>query len=198
MHGERFGFCVSEATKTYERERKFVVRDGRCVDTAVFTYIVQAYLFAKNGWSQRARFSRFAGMESVPSEVLATYTLKGPLTENGREEYEWPIPLETAVSVMALTDNRVLKLRHQMVAEGDVFDVDVFLGANTGLVVAELESSNPWAAPLPSFATEDVTHNDRFHNDYLAFHPFAVWSDEDRQRYGAVDIGRNGRTFSGL
>ncbi|WP_155944014.1 hypothetical protein [Mycobacterium sp. 360MFTsu5.1] len=157
------------------------------MDDVPFTDIVQAYLFSSHGWSQRVRFSRFAGMESVSAEVLATYALKGPQTSKGRVEYDWEIDLDVAIAVSAITDVKVRKLRHHLVAEGEAYDVDVFLGRNRGLVVAELESSDPYKAHTASFCSIEVTQDVRFQNDQLASNPFVEWPEEDRQRF-CVDV----------
>lgn len=183
---------------TYERERKFIIRDASIVDGAPFTDIVQGYLWVTGGWSQRVRFSRFGGMESVRSDVLGTYTLKGPATENGREEYEWQIPLDTAVALLARTPNKIRKFRHHLVTEGEAYDVDVFLGRNRGLVVAELESRDPYSCAAPSFAVAEVTPDTRFQNDYLAYNPFTEWPAEEREKYEATRLGRAGETLGDM
>jgi adenylate cyclase len=52
------------------------------------------------------------------------------------------------------------------------------LGANQGLVVAEVELTSPdQAVDLPDWVGREVSHDPRYHNSNLARHPFTQWGD---------------------
>ena len=61
---------------------------------------------------------------------------------------------------------------------GHTWEVDVFEGANAGLVVAEIELDDP-DEPFekPAWVGEEVTHDPRYYNTCLASHPYRDWRD---------------------
>ena len=59
--------------------------------------------------------------------------------------------------------------------------VDVFEGANSGLVVAEVELEyEAKNIVMPPWAGEEVTRDRRFGNSYLARYPFVTWRDVEK------------------
>jgi adenylate cyclase len=57
-----------------------------------------------------------------------------------------------------------------------VWELDVFAGANEGLVMAEIElESEEWEFGLPEWAGVEVSGDPRYYNAYLADHPFTGW-----------------------
>ena len=57
-----------------------------------------------------------------------------------------------------------------------VWEVDVFHGANEGLVVAEVElSAEDESFELPDWAGLEVTGDRRYYNSELTKHPFSTW-----------------------
>ena len=69
------------------------------------------------------------------------------------------------------------KTRHLVPHEGLVFEVDVFHGENTGLVLAELELEREDAPiVLPPWIGREVTGDERYFNAYLARRPFRSWA----------------------
>ena len=72
------------------------------------------------------------------------------------------------------------KARHE-IRDGDlVWQIDVFHGANQGLVVAEVElerEDQPFATP--AWLGLEVTQDQRYQNSHLAARPYSTWPQED-------------------
>jgi adenylate cyclase len=65
---------------------------------------------------------------------------------------------------------------------GHEWEVDEFLGANAGLIVAELELDDEAEAfARPSWLGAEVTHDARYFNSYLASRPWRGWPAAARQ-----------------
>ena len=104
-----------------------------------------------------------------------------------RAEFEYAIPLDDAASMLAtLCDGVVEKIRHHVVVDGVLFEVDEFLGDNQGLVVAEVElPSVDSPFPRPDWLGREVSAQVRYYNVNLIEHPYSRWSDAERE--GADD-----------
>jgi CYTH domain-containing protein len=64
--------------------------------------------------------------------------------------------------------------------DGMLWEVDVFHGANDGLIVAEIElpaEDSPFK--LPEWIGEEVSHDMRYTNSNLCAVPFSEWKKED-------------------
>ncbi|HEU4665309.1 MAG TPA: CYTH domain-containing protein [Dokdonella sp.] len=99
-----------------------------------------------------------------------------------RDEYEYAIPGDDARRMLAtLAGDKVEKVRHHVVVDGSLFEVDEFSGANAGLVVAEIELAAVDASfPRPAWLGREVSHLARYYNVQLAERPFACWSAAER------------------
>jgi adenylate cyclase len=99
-----------------------------------------------------------------------------------RAEFEYPLPLADAEAMLAsLCDGVLEKIRHHVVVDGTLFEVDEFSGDNTGLVVAEVElpaTDTPF--PRPPWLGREVSALARYSNINLIAHPFVRWSDAER------------------
>ena len=70
----------------------------------------------------------------------------------------------------------VEKYRRRIEFAGNVWEVDEFLGANQGLVVAEIElASEDQPFDKPDWIGAEVTHDKRYFNSNLARHPYSGW-----------------------
>jgi len=158
-----------------EIERKFLVQDGgwRAAAGPGCAY-VQGYLCP----------------EGAPSSVRvriegeqANLNIKAAVIGAERMEYEYPIALADARAMLAALciGRPVEKTRHR-VAHGDhVWEIDVFAGANAGLVVAEIElAAVDEAFARPAWLGREVTHEQSYYNHALAMHPYRDWQDPDR------------------
>jgi adenylate cyclase len=68
------------------------------------------------------------------------------------------------------------KYRRRIDFAGNVWEVDEFLGANAGLVVAEIElQSEDQQFDQPDWIGDEVTDDLRYLNSSLIRHPFSAW-----------------------
>ena len=106
-----------------------------------------------------------------------------------RAEFEYPVPLEDAESMLAsLCDGVLEKIRHHVEVDGTLFEIDEFLGDNAGLVVAEVELPAADAPfPRPAWLGREVSALGRYYNVNLLAHPFARWSDAERTAADGVE-----------
>jgi adenylate cyclase len=151
-----------------EIERKFLVRgDGwRALGHAVL--LRQGYLNSDPARTVRVRIE---GAE-------ATLTIKGKSVGATRGEWEYPIPLDEADELLDGLCERPLieKYRRRIAVGGHTWEVDEFLGANVGLVVAEIElASEQEHFELPEWAGAEVTGDIRYYNSNLIRLPFSRW-----------------------
>lgn len=104
-------------------------------------------------------------------------TIKGPTTGATRQEFEYPIPEADALALLALCQGPVIeKIRYRISFAGLVWEVDEFLGANQGLVVAEVElPSEDTPVSLPPWVGLEVTADPRYANSRLAVQPYSLW-----------------------
>ena len=108
----------------------------------------------------------------------AYLTVKGPTIGLSRPEFEYPIPLADAVEMLdQLCAVVVDKHRHLEVHGAHTWEVDVFNGANDGLVLAEVEmQTEADVLTLPPWAGLEVTDEPRYRNSRLAQQPFSTWT----------------------
>lgn len=154
-----------------EIERKFLVRnDTWRVRASSGTFYRQAYLSLEKRRAVRVRVVGKKGFLSVKSQE------EGRIT---RLEFDYEIPLKDAEEMMeSLCDlPPVDKIRYEVEEDGMTWEIDVFKGANNGLVIAELElESEDQPFRLPDWAGEEVTCDERYLNVNLYRHPFRKWS----------------------
>ena len=150
-----------------EIERKFLVKDDSWKAAADQGRLCrQGYLLSNEGATVRIR---------VIGEG-AFLTIKGPSNGISRTEFEYEIPCADAETLLALCGNLVEKVRHLVSCAGMVWEVDVFAGANEGLVMAEIElASEGQEVGLPEWVGEEVSGDLRYYNACLAKHPFTGW-----------------------
>lgn len=158
-----------------EIERKFLVTSeawrtqaGRVVEMA------QAYL------NDLATLDAGAMNVSVRVRIQgneAFLNMKSRELGTTRQEFDYPIPVEDARALLALSvGGRIEKRRHYVECGGRTFEVDEFLGDNAGLVVAELELEDAGAAfERPDWLGREVTDDARYYNLALASRPYGSW-----------------------
>lgn len=102
---------------------------------------------------------------------------KGYLTVKGsgqlsRAEFEYEIPVQDAKDLLARCTRSVSKTRYRYRSEGHIWEIDVFHGANAGLVTAEIElTSEEEKFSVPGWLGEEVTFDTRYANSNLATSP---------------------------
>ena len=152
-----------------EIERKFLVTDPSVVVGIEGTALRQGYLSRVPERSVRVR----------RSGDRAWVTVKGVSRGATRSEWEWEIPTDDADGMLAICDGPVLeKTRYVVVYDGRSWEIDVFEGANAGLVMAEIElESEDAVVALPPWVGLEVTDDARYYNSALAVAPFGSWPD---------------------
>jgi adenylate cyclase len=99
-----------------------------------------------------------------------------------RHEFEYNIPKDDADQMLAsLCANRTIqKTRHMVPWEDHTWEIDVFDGENSGLVICELElKSESETFTLPPWAGEEITGVGRYSNAALARNPFSRWQQDN-------------------
>lgn len=152
----------------FEIERKFLVRSADWGPPVGSRPIEQGYLFIGPDRNLRVR-------RSGDSYVL---TLKVRAEGIGRHEIETPLDPEQgrlALDRLCVAPP-IRKVRHVIDHAGSLWEIDVFEGANAGLILAEIElAAEDQPFLRPHWLGREVTADGRFFNEYLARHPFADW-----------------------
>lgn len=152
-----------------EIERKFLVKNDAWRESVESeSHIMQGYLAADANVTVRVRIKGDA----------AYLTIKGPTQGFGRSEYEYPIPAaDGAAMLKELPIFPVIdKTRFRVRCGAHVWDLDVFAGANAGLVMAEVElGSEDESFEMPEWAGEEVSADGRYYNANLARVPYSQW-----------------------
>ena len=151
-----------------EIERKFLVAGDawRALGTPVL--LRQGYLSSDPDRTVRVRVEDGGG----------TMTIKGRSVGATRAEWEYPIPLADANALLDRLCQQPLieKYRSRITLGAHTWEVDEFLGANAGLIVAEIElASEDQAFDKPDWIGAEVTHDKRYFNSSLIRHPFSGW-----------------------
>ncbi len=155
-----------------EIERKFLVADDSWRAAARDAVPMrQGYLACNSECSVRIRV---AGDR-------AACNVKGATLGVARPEFEFPLPVADARDMLDLfCRGRCLdKVRHLVPYGAHVWEVDVFSGANAGLVVAEIELGaldEPFERP-PWLGAE-VSEDHRYYNVCLIDHPYSAWGND--------------------
>lgn len=153
----------------FEIERKFLIKGDYKDSVTKSDHIVQGYIATLGPKTVRIRIRGDKGY----------ITIKGKSNATGVSRFEWEkeIPLGDAVQLMDLCDGGVVeKVRHLVPFAGHTFEVDEFLGDNSGLTVAEVElRSEDEVFDRPSWLGEEVTQDRRYRNSNLLVHPFKDW-----------------------
>ena len=149
-----------------EIERKFLVQ-GEAWRRGTPVHVRQAYLSRDKERTVRVRL---AGSR-------AWLTVKGRTRGASRAEFEYEIPLQDGEALLALCEGPPLeKNRYTVQHAGAAWEIDEFLGANAGLVIAEIEIQHEGQEfQRPSWLAAEVTGDARYFNSNLSAMPYATW-----------------------
>jgi adenylate cyclase len=150
-----------------EIERKFLVSGAWPMAAAVLS-IRQIYINPGASISVRLR----------ECDGAFSFTLKKGRTALVRSEYNVEIEAAQGARMMAEfgSSGMIEKQRHQLPAGDIVWEVDVFAGANSGLIIAEVELVHEAQAfSKPDWLGREVSHDPRFTNHALFRNPFSRW-----------------------
>lgn len=151
-----------------EIERRFLIANENWRGLVEGEWLKQGYLSVEKERTVRVRIK---GDE-------AWLTLKSHISDVSRHEFEYPIPLADAQTILsAMCPMLVEKKRYRIALEGLVWEVDEFFGQNAGLIVAEVELADE-AQPYtrPDWLGAEVTHDPRYTNAHLSRHPWPTWA----------------------
>ena len=156
-----------------EIERKFLVRRERLPSLTGGVPVKQGYIPTENLTTVRIRVKGAEGF----------LTVKGPAGIDGttRPEFEYGIPLADAERMLAsfCGGRTVEKTRYEIPLGGHVWELDLFSGANEGLMMAEIELSDPDEEFVrPDWLDREVTGNLRYCNSRLLENPWPTWAEE--------------------
>jgi adenylate cyclase len=178
--------CTQRETMGIEIERKFLLADDSW--RAAFEHsetIAQGYLVGaaalREGHARATVRARLAGDQ-------AWLNIKAARMGIERAEFDYPIPLEDARTLLAtLCDGVLEKVRHHVRVDGVLFEIDEFSGDNAGLIVAEVELPAVDADyPHPSWLGREVSALARYYNVNLIAHPYRAWSTSERDAEDAA------------
>ena len=126
-------------------------------------------------------------LSSVPERTVrvrtkgdqAYLTIKGASNETGLSRFEWEkeISINEAESLLMLCESGIIdKVRYEVKLGDHTFEIDEFFGANSGLILAEVELRfEEEEFQKPSWLALEVTNDHRYYNAYLNLHPFTKW-----------------------
>ena len=155
-----------------EIERKFLLRNEDWKAHVTESHrIAQGYLALTDKASIRVR---------IKGDGRAFLTIKSAEKGISRSEFDFPIPIGEAEALFPLCEGGVIdKVRYLVPVEDVTFEIDVFSGANTGLIVAELElNSEAQTFPVPEWLGDEVSGDPRYFNAALSRHPYREWEDQ--------------------
>ncbi len=151
-----------------EIERKFLVIGDQWRTLAVPQRYRQGYIPTQGQHSVRIRR---VGQQGY-------LTLKGPTIGLTRAEFEYPIPVDDAQTLLdAFCRPPLIDKNRYRIPMGElVWEVDEFLGDNAGLVVAEVElPAEDYPLSRPDWIGQDVSGDARYYNSSLVNHPYCQW-----------------------
>jgi adenylate cyclase len=107
----------------------------------------------------------------------AYITLKGTSTGISRSEYEYAIPLNEGYEILRdFTLSAIEKTRYNVEYAGHTWEVDVFMGRNSGLIIAEIELQHEDEIfEKPEWVGNEVSYDGRYTNASLSILPFNDW-----------------------
>lgn len=151
-----------------EIERKFRIKEGFEPNGEEQIRIAQGYLTSSLTNTIRVRLAN----------DKAYFTVKSKAVGISRLEFEYEIPFEDAEQMIKLSEDAPIdKVRHIYMYEGKKWEVDVFAGANEGLIIAECElQSEDEAILLPEWIDYEVSDDPRYHNSFLVKNPYKNWN----------------------
>ncbi|QNM96549.1 CYTH domain-containing protein [Chitinimonas koreensis] len=150
-----------------EIERRFHLKDDSWRGLTEGEWLKQGYLSVERERTVRVR---------IKGEQ-AWLTLKSNISNVSRHEFEYPIPLADAETILAaMCPLLVEKKRYRILHGGHLWEVDEFFGLNEGLTLAEVElAGEDEAYARPDWLGDEVTEDPRYTNAYLSKHPWPSW-----------------------
>ncbi len=157
--------------KNTEIEHKFLLHDTsyRQMATRIST-IRQGYLSTDPDRTIRIRLKDDKAFITIKSRPNAQ-TL-------ARFEWEREIDPNDAQEMLKMCPPYIIEKERYIVQWKDIIiEIDEFHGVNEGLCIAEIELDdiNQTLPELPGFIGQEVSHDSRYSNSYLALLPYTMW-----------------------
>jgi len=157
-----------------EIERKFLLKNDDWRSAGHGTPYRQGYLSSRPESTVRVRIAGNSAFLTIKGRNVGACAL----------EFEYPLPLEDARTLLDQLAERPLieKIRYKIPHAGLVWEIDEFLGENQGLIIAEVELSQPGQTiSLPDWIGEEVTGDPRYFNSSLVKTPYKLWGGVDNK-----------------
>ena len=152
-----------------EIERKFLVKNDQWRKSVVSDAVMkQGYIANQANASVRVRIAKGRAHLNIKSSTIGIK----------RAEFEYDIPIEEAEVILDQVAEQpfIDKTRYKVKCGDHIWELDIFEGANSGLIVAEIElNSEDEAFELPEWAGEEVSGDPKYYNVNLVNHPFSQW-----------------------
>jgi adenylate cyclase len=153
-----------------EIERKFLIKNlDFKTESFEKKYLKQGYLNADKNRTVRIRIA----------DEKAFITIKGKSNKAGTTRFEWEkeIPFSEAEELLLLCEPSIIEKYRYLIKKGThTFEVDVFLGDNLGLLVAEIElNSENETFEKPTWLGNEVTGELKYYNSSISKLPFKNW-----------------------
>ena len=156
-----------------EIERKFLILKDKLPLLQGGEHLIQGYLREA---SPQIRF------RIIRDNVIIT--IKSPLGDGTRFEFEakkGSVSAQEQASLQELALYPLIeKVRHRIPYAGLVWEVDVYQGANLGLMTVDVElPALDYLLVFPPWvdAQAEVTQDPRYFNTHLAQYPYATWTE---------------------
>jgi len=109
----------------------------------------------------------------------AFLTIKGKSNKSGTSRFEWEkeISVDDANDLFNLCEEGIIEKYRYLIKKGiHTYEVDEFLGDNSGLIVAEIElNSEDEKFEKPIWLGKEVTGDVKYYNSMLSKTPFKFW-----------------------
>ena len=127
----------------------------------------QGYIPSSNGTTVRIRIIEEQGFITIKSKTVG----------HTRAEFEYPIPLDDAQSMLdSLCIKPIIdKYRFKVRVDNLTWEVDEFLGENEGLIIAEVELESELQQVNPPSWIDREVNDKKYFNSYLVRHPYSTW-----------------------
>ena len=153
-----------------EIERKFLVNDPSFMEKSYKKH------FVKQGFLNTDK-NRIVRVRILDDKSFLT--IKGVSNSSGTTRFEWEkeISLQDGKELLLLCENNPIeKERYLIKNKKYTFEVDVFLGENKGLIIAEIElDAENEKFEKPSWLGAEVTGQLKYYNSNLCSTPFKEW-----------------------
>ncbi|MBL4704970.1 MAG: CYTH domain-containing protein [Flavobacteriales bacterium] len=151
--------------------------------------IERKFLLANSNWKQLADGGTAIKQGYLSSDINKTIririyggkgfiTIKGKTIGISRPEFEYEIPLKDALQLIKLCEKPFIeKIRYLVHLNGNIWEIDVFEGANEGLIVAEIElPEENLKIIVPDWIGIEVSDQVKYFNSNLIRHPYREWT----------------------